>query len=202
MPLLSRRDHKKKDPFRDATLFIIVCEGSNREPEYFEYFDRLSARIKVKAVANIDGKSSPKHMVNNASVTVDQIVLDGGDYSLWIVIDTDHWIKQGHIPQLKKSCDEQNWNLAISNPCFEVWLNFHLSSRQPEKSIELCKTWKTFLDKHDTEFSHETLPALIETAIINSKKHFQQKGFLPEPGSTQVFKLAQQIWPLVEKVLK
>ena len=41
------REYKKKAPFRDATLFVIVCEGQKRESDYFDFFDRLSSRIKV-----------------------------------------------------------------------------------------------------------------------------------------------------------
>lgn len=201
MPLLSRRDHKKRDPFRDATLFIIVCEGSDREPQYFEYFDRLSARIKVKAIANNNGKSSPKHMEENANEAIGQIVTDGGDYNLWIVIDTDHWLKQGLILPLKKTCDEKKWNLAISNPCFEVWLNYHLSINKPDSKISMCKTWKTFLGRDEADFNHETLPALIQTAIQNAKDNYSENGYIPDPGSTQVYRLGEQILPLVVKVL-
>jgi len=202
MPLLKRRDQKKREPFRDATLFIIICEGSDREPLYFEYFDRLSARIKVRAIANENGKSSPKHMEENASAAIKQIVADKGDYKLWIVIDTDHWLKQGQIQPLKKSCDENKWNLAISNPCFEVWLNYHLSTNKPEEKIDMCKTWKSFLGRDEVDFDHNSLPALIETAIVNAKSNYSENGFIPDPGSTQVYGLGEQIWPLVERALR
>jgi len=42
MPLPDRREYRKKQPFRDATLFVIICEGERRHftktiPEMTDY---------------------------------------------------------------------------------------------------------------------------------------------------------------------
>ena len=41
MPKPIKFTYEKKAPFRDAFLFIIVCEGTNREPDYFRFFDGM-----------------------------------------------------------------------------------------------------------------------------------------------------------------
>lgn len=83
--------YQKKEPFRDAHLFIIVCEGVRREVDYFRFFDGISSRVKIVAVANASG-SAPKLLTEFAKKQERQ--LDSkprfGD-RLWFVIDTDRW---------------------------------------------------------------------------------------------------------------
>ncbi len=47
MPKPNKFSYEKKEAFRDAFYFIIVCEGQNREPDYFRFFDGISSRVKV-----------------------------------------------------------------------------------------------------------------------------------------------------------
>lgn len=66
MPKPIKFTYKKKAAFRDAFYFIIVCEGQNREPDYFKFFDGLSSRVKVVPVESWAGNSSPAKLVANA----------------------------------------------------------------------------------------------------------------------------------------
>lgn len=50
MKLLHKLQYKKKEAFRDASLMIIICEGKQREPDYFRYFDQLDSRLKIIVV--------------------------------------------------------------------------------------------------------------------------------------------------------
>lgn len=50
-------------------------------------------------------------------------------------------------------------------------------------------------------FNTSTHPIAIETAIVNSKAIFKETGYLPEPGSTQVWQLGEALLPLLQKDL-
>lgn len=65
MPKPIRFTYEKKISFRDAFYFIIVCEGINREPDYFRFFDGMSSRVKVVPVASTFG-SAAQHLVSVA----------------------------------------------------------------------------------------------------------------------------------------
>src|SRR5690606_40011560 len=56
-------------------------------------------------------------------------------YEVWIVIDTDPDKDNSRVEQIveiKSECSKkQNWFVAESNPCFEVWLYFHQNSELP-----------------------------------------------------------------------
>ena len=111
--------YEKKAPFRDASFFIIICEGESREPEYFKFFDGISSRVKVVPVANVKGHSSPLHLIENASQTEKELEVDSSIDTLWFVIGTDKWSKQIH--ELPEECNKHpHWQIVQSNPCFDV----------------------------------------------------------------------------------
>ena len=114
------RLYQKLEPFRSAKLFVIICEGGKREPDYFEFFNGISSRIKVKPIPSDQGKSAPNHLLVKADEESKKNDFCEFD-ELWFVIDTDRW--REHIHNLRTSCaTKHNWFVAQSNPCFEVWL--------------------------------------------------------------------------------
>ncbi len=131
--ILGNRLYERKEPDRDATLCIIYCEGSKREPQYFQYFEGLSSRIILEVVeADSHGDNSPSGLYQRACSDIEgsspgslvKYEVGEGD-QVWFVIDTDTW--GSHIPNLRLGCaGKTNWHVAQSNPCFEVWLYYHL----------------------------------------------------------------------------
>ena len=65
MPKPIKFSYEKKAPFRDAFFLIIICEGKNREPQYFSFFNGLSSRVKVIPIES-GGGSSPKWLIEKA----------------------------------------------------------------------------------------------------------------------------------------
>ncbi len=52
----------------------------------------------------------------------------GDEDELWICIDADHWIRGSHqreLAEVLRQCRSNGYGVAISNPCFEVWLLLH-----------------------------------------------------------------------------
>ncbi len=203
MPKPKPFSYTKKEPFRDAFFFIIVCEGQNREPEYFRFFDGISSRVKVVPVASIAGNSAPAHLINNALSVEKDLEIDADVDKLWFVIDTDRWRLQ--IQELRKECaSHKNWQVAQSNPCFEVWLYFHAKVQLPVLTdINQCNDWKPHLPKIiKGGFNAASHPVAIETAIVNAKAGYVADGYTPEPGSTQVWQLAEELLPVVKRDLE
>ena len=206
MPLLIRRKFEKADPFRDATIIIVACEGNKREPDYFRFFDQLSARLKVVSIPSIDGKSSPDYVLENAQENVEKINKDNGDVSVWIAIDVDRWLDKGHIHQLVRDSKPKGWNIVISNPCFEVWLACHFPNSHDItllENISRCQCWKQYLPIIcPGGFNCDRHPILIEDAIQLAEASYKNTGFLPDAGCTQVFQLAKEIFALAQEEIK
>lgn len=203
MPLLNKLTYHKVPPWRDAQLFLVICEGERREFQYFNYFDGVSRRLKIIAIPNDSGQSAPKHLQMNAEETV-QKYDDGGIYELWVVMDVDNW-KQKDLHDMQSFCKaKNNWSIAISNPCFEVWLYFHFEKTLPIiERLNQCKTWKKVVDKlGNSGFDSVYHPTLLATAIQNAKSNYEGEGYFPKVGSTQVFRLGEKIYELVKDILR
>lgn len=201
MPKPIKFSYDKKAPFRDAFLFIIVCEGASREKEYFHFFDGMSSRVKIVPVTNEMG-SAPKLLVEVAEATEKEWDANDERDHLWFVIDTDRWREQLH--DIRKICSERpHWQVAQSNPCFEVWLYFHATAQLPQlEDLKQCKDWKPYLHKVvQGGFNSDFHPAAIEAAIVNAKAAYKETGYSPDPGSTQIWRLGEELLPLIKKDL-
>ena len=197
--------YTREEPSRDAKLIIIYCEGKKREKQYFNYFSEISSKIRLEVEA-------PSHHDNTSPLglyakAISQIIKSGEnpnpkyemDDEVWFVIDTDDWGNQ--IQELRDNCLKQtNWNVAQSNPCFEVWLSYHISEFEAFDNMESSKAWKQYLNsKIIGGFDSKKHSILIEIAIKNAKNKFDKKIDI---GSTEVFKLAENFYPFIEDRIK
>jgi hypothetical protein len=197
----ANRAYKKGEAFRDARLFVIACEGKETEPAYFQHFESISRRVKVKIVQPKEGEawnSSPKWVLDRAAQYVSDIGLSEDD-QLWLVMDLDRWeLKTLH--EIGQVCSEQpGWNLAISNPCFEVWLVMHLSDTL-DFTETACQAWKTKLKGLAPDgYSPRKLLPLLQNAIARAEAVDKNpEHFMPESGTTKVYRLAKEILPFLD----
>lgn len=128
---------------------------------------------------------------------------------VWIVVDAD--INRDKIIETKNKCLEgDNWNLILSNPCFEVWLYYHfsdikltlemLNEKEIAKPINKCSAWKRYLPKmHPGGFNSNDHVSLIKDAIINAEKNYEETDNFPDVATTQVFRLAKNICQLIQE---
>lgn len=112
-----RKDYGKREPSRDAHKIYIVCEGKGTEPDYFAFFEGLSSNLQVITIPPTEGRTDPLKLMERAK----QVLLgDNREYSVeyengdtvWFVIDTDTWEKEGKIAPLRDFCSEQNTNIS------------------------------------------------------------------------------------------
>lgn len=201
MPKPIKFTYEKKAPFRDAFFFIIVCEGKNREPHYFRFFDGMSSRVKIVPVESGVG-SAPRLLIENAIAKEEELDANAERDRVWFVIDTDRWNNQLH--EIRQECElHPHWKVAQSNPCFEAWLYFHAKAELPTlENMSQCNNWKPYLPIIiQGGFNPDFHPIAIETAITNSRASYVANGYLPEPGSTQLWQLGEELLPLIQKDL-
>lgn len=181
--LLSRRSFERREPERDAKCVYIFCEGSKREYQYFDYFVGLSEKIKVE-IYPIDPNSedhSPKGLYDIACNSLKQsdenpnpkYELSDVD-EVWIVFDKDpdkYLTREPQISKVNEFCRTENdllkkenvWNVAESNPCFEVWLYYHFKDDVPKfEEIDVSSKWKQIVnDVVNGGFDSQRHPSLI-----------------------------------------
>ena len=188
-----RRDYGKKNPSRDAHKVYIVCEGKVTEPNYFRFFEGLSSNLQVITIPPSDGTDPLKLLERAKQILIGKDREYDVEYAhrdtVWFVIDTDTWETEGKITPLRKFCSTKNksiskefdeiksypaWNVAQSNPCFEIWLYYHLMETPPEDYDPTKERFKTYLDRVlPGGFNYDRHPVFIEDAIQNAKTNFR-----------------------------
>lgn len=109
---------------------LIFCEGKRTEPEYLEALKRQPAIHDVAAVdlrvETGHGGSVPKTLLSMAVEARRRAVDEDGEIDeFWCVFDVE-WPR--NHPDLKEAIESgrrEGIELAISNPCFELWLILH-----------------------------------------------------------------------------
>jgi len=102
---------------------VVIATEGDTEAQYFEMFSRLSSRVQVKPLPSEDGHSAPKHVLARMRSFRTANYLRRDD-SLCLVIDRDRWPAK-QLAEVAAQCCQQNILLAVSCPCFEVWLYLH-----------------------------------------------------------------------------
>ena len=191
---------------------LIVCDGKNTEPSYFNQFRISSAKVKTVG----EGYNTIS-LVNRAIELADQKKYD----QVWCVFDADP--KPDNPKQAQnfndaiKLAEKNNFGVAYSNQAFEYWLILHLSDHQGvamnrtdynEKINELLKPFNIIYDGNDgkivTEDFFELLDGIdertekkrVDLAINRAERNYNLFDHLnpaQDESSTTVFRLAKEL---------
>ena len=122
---ISRKDRLKSKRQAPAN-YLIVCEGKKTEPNYF---NGLKRRINEKygnkvdvLIPNIDIKGTGMNTTSLVKYTEKKVNQSAKIYGqVWVVFDKDDYRDE----QFDKAIKNCNYNVAWSNPNFELWLLLH-----------------------------------------------------------------------------
>ncbi len=120
---------KRLSGFRDAKLIIIAAEGNKTEKKYFEdvaiHFH--NPKIHIEVIEKVSTASAPEHVLRLLDDFSNKYKLRKNYDELWLVIDFDRWGER-KLSKIAKLSSQKKYNMAVSNPCFELWLLLHLKS--------------------------------------------------------------------------
>lgn len=117
---------------RDARLFVIAVEGepTGAEHAYFTELElrRLVDRKRVKLIllpadpARHD--SAPGQVLARLDAHCQRHKMREQYDELWLVLDVDAW-HSATLASVAQDALQRRYRLAVSNPCFELWLLLH-----------------------------------------------------------------------------
>lgn len=217
--IVRRKEYAKREPSRDAHKIYIVCEGKGTEPDYFSFFEGLSSNLQLITIPPDEGTDPLKLMERAREVLLDERRKYTIDYlqgdTIWFVIDTDTWEKEGKIAPLRKFCLSQNeefpkqyneaksyraWNVAQSNPCFEIWLYYHFYKDKPvNEDVRKSVSFKKYVASTISGgFDFQRDPVRLYDAVTNAKNNYSQDtAGKPALYSTEVYGLGEEIHKFV-----
>ena len=121
-----RRNNTLREP---KPRILIVCEGTETEPQYLKAFYRQT-RNRAVDVEIVGEGATPKTLVERAllrkKIAEKEAKRRGEEYlkyrDVWCVFDID---QHPYVDDARQQARDNGINLAISNPCFELWLLLH-----------------------------------------------------------------------------
>lgn len=192
-PLTHRPHH-----FRDTSLVIIATEGECTETVYFdELFGSKSSRVQVKVLPTKNGRSAPEHLLQRLDEFKAEYHLEDTD-QLWYVGDTDRWGDK-KLHQVTAECIQKKVHLAISRPCFELWLLLHLVDVDPEnhqskKQIEAALRKALGGSYNKSRLDVEPFENTIEAAVSRAKgMDNEPKARWPNITGSHVYRLIEAL---------
>jgi hypothetical protein len=118
---MTKRENRqsRRRPFRQsADRILVVCGGVRTEPDYFEGMKSSYRNPAVKIIVRKAGVS-PVELVELAMSVRDR---DNDSFDeVWCVCDVDDFDLTAAVGLAARN----DVRLAVSNPCFEVWLLLH-----------------------------------------------------------------------------
>jgi len=130
---------------RELRTIVVFCEGRNTEPDYVAGVKKLP-RVQENTALNIEihpEQGTPLTLVEMAVARLEDPEVD----ECWCLFDVE-WPK--HHPNLDSAialASARGVKLAISNPCFEVWLILHHKDHTRFENTSAVEKASRLLDK-------------------------------------------------------
>lgn len=183
----------------------VATEGEVTEPRYLASLG--SSRVRVLAHPTAAGRSSPRRVLERLELKKQELrrlrqLQDGDEF--WLMFDRDRW--EAHdVREVCSSARRQGFQLAISNPCFELYLLLHFADPpfdDPHWSerVAACKSVREALEELIREHCGRRFPpgneltARRDDAIrrAESMDTDRERDFPSRPGS-RVYRLVRRV---------
>lgn len=203
---------REENTLIEKPTILIVCEGENTEPSYFQQFKLSSATIEPIG----EGYSTVSLVKRAIKLSKER------DYDqVWCVFDADpkpdNPEQRKNFNQAIKLAQENDLKVAYSNQAFEYWIILHFDDHQGGKmdrgdynyKINMClKPHKIKYDGNGGKFITEEIFELLDgidnktgnerkqMAIKRAKRNYNQFDHTNpsiEESTTTVFKLVEEL---------
>jgi hypothetical protein len=201
------------------SILVIACEGKTEE-EYFKLFNVKSKIIKVKDISievlekvdSSDTKSAPKHVIDLLEEYRLHYQIDKDE--LWMVVDRDRQNNsKKQLEEIVEKCNVEGYNIALSNPTFELWILLHVKLISEYEDTVLQKIRdnkkvnknKRFLEKELSNILGGYTKGIIKKELIlpNVKTAIKQAKQLDKQyESRKLDNFGTTVFLLAEKIIK
>lgn len=209
-----------------GSSILVVTEGVNTEPAYFEALKHAFASPSVELVPYGAGRGDPRSLTDAALAYQKKRRKDARDKKLsisqlevfdeiWIVFDTDV-LKPDKRNSGIAYAESKGIKIAYSEPCFEYWLLLHNAAAYTTAAMGTCADVKPYLEKaygwsgydKNKEESKKLIAPLVtkqsvKTAVKASQRvrrhHFDADTPFPANPSTEVDLVIEAINKAVSK---
>jgi hypothetical protein len=168
----------------------VVCGGRRTEPDYFQALKRhlrnpaVHVRVRAKGRDPEDLVRFARSLVPEASDEFDEV---------WCVVDSDEY----DLEPAAALASRLNVRLAVSNPCFELWLLLHYQ----DCSAPLCDARAALrhLVRHVPDYQKNGLRfADFESGVLDAIRRAEK---LDPTGCDHRRDPSSGVWRLVQQMM-
>jgi hypothetical protein len=194
MPRKTRPLDRDRGVVRDASLIVIASEDEYVVRDYFSRF--ATRRVQVVVIPTEDGRSAPADVIARLDGFREEFEIKEDD-QFWLCIDKDHWAESGHIANLVEvlqQCKQKGYQVAISNPCFELWLLLHIEDVDPTPPLT-CRQIVTRLKELPGGYNKKDCAGLdldvakLTRAVERARLIDTDERAIPERPLTRVYQI-------------
>jgi RloB-like protein len=172
-PSSMKRPHRPK---QRKKRFLLYCEGEVTEPEYFRDLRRFLRNPLVEIEIGDGKRNDPKGLVELAKKRRDAAQRDAKrekDESLlfdevWCVFDVDD---HANLREAIQQAAAASISLAISNPCFELWILIHFKDQWSYISgVQSQSDLRRFIQDYNKRVDFSKIEHKGHSAIARARK--------------------------------
>jgi hypothetical protein len=157
------------------------------------------SRVKIHVVPTLDGTSAAEYVLDRL------LSFDYGEGDeRWMLLDTDHVTQGTHLPGFLRALQAaatQGVNVALSKPCFELWLLLHHELETAVSTLRNAKEVEEALRARLGEYNKSNLkaehyPQSSVVAAIERAENLDLSvggGSIPNASATRVYQLWKAI---------
>ena len=202
----SRRDRTRKaarrEPFRaPKPKILIVCEGQNSEPQYLDGFWKACKNSRVDVIIPKGGRAPlavvqyAKDLKQKAEKAARREHDENLSYDrVWGVFDVN---SHPNIPDARLLAKQYGIQLAISNPCFELWLLLHhRESPGANRRDDIKAMLKLAISNYDKSVDYRDYEDGYLRAVSQATRLDELAEQIGDPGknpTTGVYRLTEEI---------
>ena len=187
---------ERKHDLRSAKLFIIATEDTYAPEQYFGMFG--SRKVQVKILETEDGKSAPQSVLMRLDKFREKYGLNEED-ECWLLLDVDRWVTPTQLIAVCPEARQKGYQLAISNPCFEIWLSLHFSDLNLDDKT--CSDFEARLRKILGSYNKCNLDLAVYKPRIQDAID-RARSLDPNPNAYWTSTLGSHVYKLVESILQ
>lgn len=178
---------------------MLAVEGEKTEPRYFADLvddEVIDEATHVEVLAPDPGRhdSSPGHALARLADLRARYQLLESD-QLWLVLDVDRW-GSATLAEVCREALGRGWQLGLSNPAFEVWLQLHFTT-EPDGHKKTMKAalaqLRAACDSSERPWGYDRVVEAVRRAAALHADDGPSCRWPPTPPGTYVYKLMQQL---------
>ena len=190
---------RDSDSLRDDRLFIVASDDSFAPKQYFDFFRLARVQVHVVETPLDENRCHAIDVLNR---------LEGIEHEdedeRWMLLDTDHYVNGPHVKEFSriiKEAGEKGISVALSKPCFELWLLLHYADKDAVTKLDSAKSVEKALRQLLGEYNKTSLKR-EHFPIESVAKAYQQArdldkaalgGEIPQTNTSRVFRLWEVI---------